>query len=157
MAQNDKRANFKKMVAESGVKHADPSAYAESMPICTKCGRRILGSSGVCPFCADKELFAQVRDYIRENDVNEMQVAEHFGIPQDKVKDWIRDGRITYKEGSGVIILDNYCEVCGRPIAFGSVCIECKREFNNRQKHGVAVNPPVEGKVETSTMHFIKK
>ena len=27
-----------------------------------------------------------------------MQVAEHFGIPQKKVKAWIKEGRIEYKE-----------------------------------------------------------
>ena len=50
----------------------------------------------LCPICKEEELFSQVRDYIRAHDVNEHDVAEHFGLPVRQVKDWIREGRIEY-------------------------------------------------------------
>ena len=37
-----------------------------------------------------------MKDYIRENNVNEFQVAEHFGIPLSIVKRWMRELRIEY-------------------------------------------------------------
>ena len=117
------------------------------LPMCKRCGRRILQDApkGLCPVCADQELFVEVRDYIRSNDVNEQQVAEHFDIPQSKVKAWIHEGRISYKGDGKMIFMDNYCEVCGKPISFGSVCVECKHELARRQKHGVAIQPPTTG------------
>ena len=67
---------------------------------CKNCGRVLSPTSEaeLCPTCEENQLFDKVRDYIRKNDVTEMQVAEHFGIPQKKVKAWIKEGRIEYKE-----------------------------------------------------------
>ena len=157
MAKADKRANFRKMVAKEKAAKGEPQVIPELAPMCKRCGRRILDGSttGLCPICTDQQLFVQVRDYIRENEVNESDVAEHFGIPQSKVRDWIHEGRITYKAGSGMVIMNNYCEVCGRPIEFGSVCMPCKREINNRQKKGVAINPPGGQITGDQRMHFL--
>ena len=67
---------------------------------CKNCGRVLSPTyeAELCPTCEENQLFDKVRDYIRKNDVTEMQVAEHFGIPQKKVKAWIKEGRIEYKE-----------------------------------------------------------
>ena len=57
---------------------------------CKNCGRVLSPTyeAELCPTCEENQLFDKVRDYIRKNDVTEMQVAEHFGIPQKKVKAW---------------------------------------------------------------------
>ena len=49
-----------------------------------------------CIKCQDSHLFREVREYIRENNVNEFQVAEHFGIPLRLVKRWLKELRIEY-------------------------------------------------------------
>lgn len=51
----------------------------------------------ICPVCKEAELFSTVKEYIRTNDVNEHQVAEHFQISVRLVKKWIKEGRIDYK------------------------------------------------------------
>ena len=63
---------------------------------CKNCGRVLSPTyeAELCPTCEENQLFDKVRDYIRKNDVTEMQVAEHFGIPQKKVKAWIKEGKI---------------------------------------------------------------
>ena len=80
----------------------------------------------LCPECKDLNLFAEVKDYIRENDVKEIDVAEHFGIPVSKVRRWIKEGRIQYKEGENITPI--HCQICGKTIDFGSVCPECRRK-----------------------------
>lgn len=80
----------------------------------------------ICPECKDLNLFAEVKDYIRENDVKEIDVADHFGIPVAKVRRWIREGRIQYKEGEHITPI--HCQVCGKTIDFGAVCPECRRK-----------------------------
>lgn len=87
---------------------------------------------GLCINCRDRSLFMDVRDYIRENDVNEFQVAEHFEIPLRVVKNWIKEGRIEYKEDvTGKHIIANiHCTNCGAPITFGTLCIKCLKKVN---------------------------
>ena len=89
-----------------------------------------------CPRCRERVLFMEVRDYIRKNDVNEFQVAEHFGIPLRIVKDWIREGRIEYKDdGTGShIIVDNNCSRCGAPVKFGTLCSKCLKMMNRNMQ-----------------------
>lgn len=56
----------------------------------------------ICPVCKEQELFIAVKDYIREKDVTEREVADHFNISLHKVRTWIKEGRITYKEVPGI-------------------------------------------------------
>ena len=65
---------------------------------CEHCGQAIPRSAefNCCASCQDTILFREVKDYIRENNVNEFQVAEHFGIPLSLVKRWMRELRIEY-------------------------------------------------------------
>ncbi len=100
----------------------------------------------------EMELFDAVRNYIRENDVNEFGVAAHFGIPISRVKAWIREGRIEYKELDGSVFAeDKHCSLCGRPIEFGNICSKCKREQSGKG-HGYAVTNP--GDREEGKMRF---
>ena len=57
---------------------------------------------------------------------SEIDVADHFGIPVVKVRRWIREGRIQYKEGEHITPI--HCQICGKTIDFGAVCPECRRK-----------------------------
>ena len=65
---------------------------------CEHCGQAIPRCSefACCTECQNSILFRAVKDYIRENNVNEFEVAEHFGIPLRLVKQWMRELRIEY-------------------------------------------------------------
>jgi len=66
--------------------------------LCKTCHCIIAKSSTdlICEACKERELFAEVKEYIRTHNVNEFQVAKHFNIPLSKVKSWIQDGRVEY-------------------------------------------------------------
>ena len=83
----------------------------------------------ICPPCAEYLLFQQVKDFIRANDVNEYQVAEHFHIPLQQVKGWIREGRIQYKETNDQKVT-MHCQLCGTPVTFGTLCTKCLKAQN---------------------------
>lgn len=83
----------------------------------------------LCPFCVEQKLFQQVREYIRENDVNEYDVALHFNIPTHQVKKWIREGRIEYKD-ERLNNITMHCTSCGAKITFGTLCTKCLRQQN---------------------------
>ena len=48
---------------------------------CEECKRPLplTYKENLCPSCIEQKLFREVKEYIRENDVNEYDVAEHFG------------------------------------------------------------------------------
>lgn len=94
---------------------------------CTQCGRYldIRYPSDICPVCQEINLFAEVKDYIRNNDVRETDVADHFNISIHKVREWIREGRIQYKGIDEKNFVPLHCHVCGKPIEFGSICPKC--------------------------------
>lgn len=107
---------------------------------CEFCGAPIPRSSEekFCTSCRDRILFQQVKDYIRANDVNEFQVAAHFGLPLRIVKGWIKEGRIEYKEMmDGKRSINNHlsCERCGAPVTFGTLCSKCLKLLN-KNMHG---------------------
>lgn len=82
--------------------------------------------SDLCPRCEESRQFSEVRAYVREHDVNEFQLAEAFGIPLRQVKQWIREGRLEYKEIEQAIV-NLHCQNCGKAIQFGTLCPECNR------------------------------
>lgn len=86
----------------------------------------------VCPACTEEKLFRDVKEYIRANDVTEYDVAYEFHIPVRKVKKWIQEGRIEYKENNANKgIMDVHCKICGKPVSFGTVCSECLKQSNS--------------------------
>lgn len=101
---------------------------------CRCCGRVLSPTyeKEYCPMCEENRLFDEVREFIRKNDVTEQQVAAHFGIPQKKVKGWIKEGRIEYKEDGDIKALVSLrCERCGAPVTFGTLCRKCLKIMNS--------------------------
>lgn len=98
---------------------------------CENCRRPLsLDYKGdLCPSCIEQQLFHQVKEFIRENDVTEYDVALHFDIPLARVKRWIREGRIEYKD-KRLNTISLQCVACGAPITFGSLCSKCLRKKN---------------------------
>lgn len=85
--------------------------------------------NSVCPGCVEEKLFRDVKEYIRSNDVTEYDVAYEFHIPIRKVKKWIQEGRIEYKEDiTQKNIMDVHCKICGKPISFGTICSSCLKQ-----------------------------
>lgn len=96
---------------------------------CKQCSRRLHPKydKDICPSCIELNLFSEVKEYIRNNDVNESQVAEHFGLSNTKVRAWIREGRIQYKNVNGnKAISQVHCQICGKPLEFGNLCADCR-------------------------------
>lgn len=103
------------------------SGLFENMKECTVCHRPLSQDyeKDLCPVCEENELFNRVKDFIRERDVTEYQVAEEFQLPLRKVKGWIKEGRIEYKEEMKPSIESLRCAECGEPITFGTYCQKC--------------------------------
>lgn len=125
--------------------------------ICKQCSRKLpeAYNQDICPSCMEINLFAEVKEYIRNNDVNEQDVASHFDIPVAKVRNWIKEGRIQYRNNprENKNITNLFCRVCGKKIAFGVVCPECHSLENLKV---VAANNQFQ-KSEIGAMRFLGK
>lgn len=127
---------------------------------CKRCGRMLPDTylDELCPTCRETVLFDQVRDYVRSDDVTEYQVAEHFDIPVEKVRAWIKDGRIEYKDKNvkssdgPAGITGMYCSRCGARVTFGTLCTKCLKLLNeNRQGYA-----PVKKKTDGEKMRYFE-
>lgn len=101
----------------------------DNVKYCTEC-RRILHKEykgDLCSGCIDRQLFSKVKEYIRANDVTEYDVSVHFSIPISKVKSWIREGRIEYRDLNLKTLPNIHCQKCGASITFGTLCTKCMR------------------------------
>lgn len=100
--------------------------FFENTKYCSFCHRPLPMDyeKDMCPVCEENELFSRVKDFIRSKDVTEYDVAEEFQIPLRKVKNWIKEGRIEYKEVKHTI-QKMKCIICGEPIQYGSYCQKC--------------------------------
>lgn len=99
---------------------------------CVGCGRLLPNKyeQDKCDVCQEQELFEKVRDYIRNNVVNEYDVTMHFNIPLRKVKKWIKEGRIEYCDKGTSSIYGVKCQMCGKSITFGTLCQQCLKKVN---------------------------
>lgn len=105
----------------------------------------------ICPSCKERTLFQRVKEFIRANDVNEYEVAYHFHIPLRQVKEWIKEGRIEYKEQTSKTLIESlHCQRCGAPITFGTLCSKCLKHQNVGKGHAA-------GKPADNKMYYLDK
>ncbi len=118
---------------------------------CEGCGKAlpIKYKGELCPNCIEQQLFHEVKEYIRENDVTEYDVAAHFDIPLMRVKQWIREGRIEYKDNH-LNSIKMHCAECGAPIVFGTLCTKCQR------KHNMSVHATAQQASDAGRMRYIE-
>lgn len=112
--------------------HFTDSLFDNGLKSCKECHRELQDDypGDVCPACKERILFSQVKDFIRKNNVTEFDVAKEFNIPLFKVKGWIREGRIEYKELQKSSVKHIHCQKCGKAISFGALCTDCLRKAN---------------------------
>lgn len=123
---------------------------------CKNCGKLLLESymKDLCSVCEAQLIFDDVRDYIRSEKVNEYDVAEHFQIPLEMVRQWIKEGRIEYKERGEKTIMNAYCQRCGAKVTFGTLCQKCLKEMNDQRK-GYSVKSALEEQ-EPAKLRFLE-
>jgi flagellar operon protein (TIGR03826 family) len=100
---------------------------------CRTCGRlfNVLSNERVCPSCRQKldEKFQQVKEYLNEHaNATVDEVAKENDVSVKQIKQWIREERLTFAEGS----LEGIdCEICGKMILTGRYCEACKSKMAN--------------------------
>ncbi|HDS30751.1 MAG TPA: MerR family transcriptional regulator [Firmicutes bacterium] len=97
---------------------------------CEKCGKAYSGSHAIyCDDCleAEEEEFKIVRDFIKDNPKIAISVvSEATGVDEDKIRGYLRAGRLDVADLSGPVLS---CSRCGKPIYRGQYCVLCQSEI----------------------------
>ncbi len=112
---------------------------------CRNCGRlfNYLSGPSICPVCKEglEKKFAQVKEYVRNNPgVGIQVVAEDNDVSIKQIRQWVREERLEFAEGSAVGI---ECEVCGANIRTGRYCDACKSRLRT-ELGGAMRNKPID-------------
>ncbi len=99
---------------------------------CRKCGKiyNYIGGTPICPVCRQEEEkdFKRVKDYLYKNSGASMtQVSTELDISIEKIKRFLKEGRLEIVEGEGNLFLE--CESCGKAIKSGRFCEYCERDL----------------------------
>ena len=85
----------------------------------------------LCPDCQklDEDDFKKVRDFVKENPkVSVEVVVEATGVDEEKVREYVRQGRLDVASFEGKVI---ECRKCGKPIESGDYCVLCMNSISN--------------------------
>ena len=100
---------------------------------CKGCGRlfNVINNSRLCPQCIRdlEDKFQEVKKYLNEYPNASIDaVAQDNEVSVKQIKQWVREERLTFAEGSGVGI---ECEQCGKMILTGRFCDMCRGKLAN--------------------------
>ena len=98
---------------------------------CKNCGRlfNYIAGPPYCPACRDdlEKKFQKAKEFIRNTAHCTVQmVSEECEIPENLIKQWVREERLVFTDGMAAGIT---CENCGEPIVTGRFCVKCKNEM----------------------------
>ena len=100
---------------------------------CKKCNKlfNYIAGPPICPVCKEdlEKKFQEVKKYIQDHDSVPMTVvAEECDVDIAQLRQWVREERLVFAEGSGMAM---ECELCGASIITGRYCEKCKAETMN--------------------------
>ncbi len=100
---------------------------------CRGCGRlfNVMNNSKLCPQCIQdlENKFQEVKNYLNEHPNASIDaVAQDNDVSVKQIKQWVREERLTFAEGS---IVGIECEQCGKQILTGRFCDNCKYRITN--------------------------
>ncbi len=128
---------------------------------CKMCGRlfNYIAGAPVCPACKEEleNKFQEVKKYIQDNrNVSVKQVSEECDVDEALIRQWVREERLIFAEGS---VSGICCEKCGAAIMTGKYCDRCKNDMistlSNAGRRPVHEQPKVQKTTHENKMRFL--
>lgn len=107
-----------------------------NMPVkCDRCGG-VMVFQGCGEYKCEKcgnlmyDDYGKVRNYLdAHNGASAAEVAEETGVSQKSIRMMLKDSRIEVAAGSQSFL---YCEACGKPIRYGTLCADCEAKMHRQ-------------------------
>lgn len=124
---------------------------------CRRCGRIYNYISGppICQDCkqADEETFKRIKEYLyKYPGATLTQVATDCDVSVEKIKMFLREGRLEITEGANIIL---ECERCGKSIRTGRFCQECQNGLSSDISGSVSKSDKHEDHLEAAKRNAI--
>lgn len=118
---------------------------------CRKCGRvfNYLAGPLICPRCREEleDKFQEVKNYVYNHPgCGIAEVTEECDVPQQQIRQWLREERLQFSEDSAVGL---NCEKCGVSIRSGRFCEKCKAAMTHELQDVYHKEPAPEPKKKT--------
>ena len=128
---------------------------------CKGCGRLFnpIANQKLCPGCTAglEEKFQEVKKYLEEDPTATIEVlSKECEVAIKQIKEWIREERLAFREGSGCGIT---CEQCGTMILTGRYCDQCRVRIHNNLSSAIDRKPkeaPKKKDRERDRMRFLQ-
>lgn len=128
---------------------------------CKACGKlfNVMASERICPDCQKKleDKFQEVKSYLEDNPNSSVDaVSEATKVPTKQIRQWVREERLIFADGS---VSGIECEQCGTMIRTGRYCDMCKAAISNNLMSAINKPKPVERKKperEKDRMRFLQ-
>lgn len=129
---------------------------------CRGCGRlfNVINNSRLCPQCAAEleSKFQEVKAFLEENPNSSIDtVSQENNVSIKQIRQWVREERLTFAEGS---VGGIECENCGALIRTGRFCESCKFNLANTLAGALDrphVEMPKKAIHEKDRMRFLQK
>ena len=77
--------------------------------------------------------FKKVRDFVKEHPRVAIEVViEATGVSEDRVREFLRQGRLDVADFTGPTL---QCQRCGKPIDTGTYCLLCRQDISDTFKN----------------------
>ncbi len=129
----------------------------DDIKVCKRCRKLFQGyRMECCPACEEEldSIFERAREYVYENPhENMISLSKALDVHEADILRLVREGRLSFSsaEGSGIL-----CEQCGRPIASGRVCEDCRnsvyKSLGDMAARDSARNAPRQPRVDSSKL-----
>lgn len=99
---------------------------------CKRCGaifQKVIDRD-LCPSCLEKEEeeFRKVKEFFRQHPKARLEeVSEATGVDRKVILEFLKEGRLQIAESAEPVV-ELFCERCGKPIASGRLCDDCRRK-----------------------------
>ena len=129
---------------------------------CKGCGRLFnqMGSGKLCPQCVSQleDKFQEVKKYLNERPNSSIEaVAQDNDVSVKQIKQWVREERLTFSEGS---VSGIECESCGTMILTGRFCDSCRFRISSNLMSALdkpkAPEPRRDNNREKDRMRFLQ-
>ena len=128
---------------------------------CSQCGGLFTYvGRNICNKCleTEEEGYKIVRKYVRDHPgASIFEVSEETDIEEEKILQFIRDGRLKSEGFKGVLA----CESCGKSISNGRFCSDCTtkrdKEIRGVMRNATPAQPKLEVTKKTSDRLFTKE
>lgn len=125
---------------------------------CPNCGRVFQKNiRNLCVACSTEEdrIFQSTEQALKRNrSLSVEQLSESVGVPEDKIRGWIRSGKLRLTDYPN---LADQCDLCKAPIRTGHLCNPCAKRLKSDIAHSMEQERLMQERLRAANSYISKR